>query len=133
MPHLVLQTEPACLDQVHGLLAELWAREPGVPGDERDRFTLALAEVVGNVVEHGRTEAGAVPEVVVHVAATPEEVIGEVVDDGVEVPDPDRAELPDDPLAEGGRGLALAHMAVDEVAYERGEGRNRWRLVLRRA
>jgi serine/threonine-protein kinase RsbW len=128
---LRLETEasPACLDAVHELLAQLWAQRPDAGADARARFTTAVAELVANVVEHGRTAAGRPPRLVLSLAAAPGAVVADLEDDGIEVPPVPPA--PGDPLAESGRGVALAAAAVDELSYARADGRNRWHVVLR--
>ncbi len=50
----------------------------------------------------------------------------EVVLDGV-------PEMPDDPMAESGRGLPLAEASVDELRHEFTDDQNVWTLVRRRS
>ena len=124
------EATPACLDRVHALLAELLAEGPGVLPADRIGFETALAEVVANVVEHAAAERTV--HLVVRLTARSDRLDAELRDDGppVEV-DLAAAALPD-PTAETGRGLALARAAVDEVAYDRAGGENRWRITRRR-
>lgn len=131
MRRLETEAAPEALEQVHALLAAVWDDTPAVDEMTRIRLTTAVAELVANVVEHGRTADDGPPVLVLTVDAAPGRVVAELEDDGVGYP-PD-GELPDDPMAESGRGLALVRAAVDQAAYERRDGRNRWRLVVDRA
>ncbi|MCW3040437.1 MAG: putative anti-sigma regulatory factor, serine/threonine protein kinase [Solirubrobacterales bacterium] len=131
MSHLVASADPECLEQLHLLLERFWLTVD-VPGAERDRFTLALAELVGNLVVHGRRVDGTPATLELRLAGSPTELRAVLEDDGAPVPDPGRRELPDE-SAVSGRGLAMAYAVLDELAYERRAGRNRWRLVLLRA
>lgn len=123
----------ACLDAVQDALAALFADAPEVDGVDRMLFETALVEIVGNLVEHGRTAADQPVTIDMRVAVHPDRIEAVFVDDG-EPPDRDptaHAE-PVDELAESGRGLALAQ-AVTEVAHaHRGDG-NRWTVIRRRA
>jgi serine/threonine-protein kinase RsbW len=125
--------DPACLDAMHEALERLWAEVPDVDESQRIRFAIALSEVVGNVVAHGRTLDGGTPNLTVRVSAGPDRLHADVFDDGVALSRRITRSMPDDELAENGRGLALAREAVDELRYAREDGGNRWALVLRRA
>lgn len=125
----VLDATPQDVDRVHELLADLWDRAGDAAQDERDRFALAIVEVVGNVIVHGRHPGGKDHRVELAVTATPDRLEGTVIDDGVAVPDPDRVAFPED-MAEHGRGIPLAHAAADEVSYERRDGCNHWIVVV---
>lgn len=131
MRRLETEAAPEALEQVHALLASVWDDAPEVDEMTRIRLTTAVAELVANVVEHGRTVSDGPPVLVLTVDAAPGQVVAELEDDGVGYPP--GGELPDDPMAESGRGLALVRAAVDEADYERHDGRNHWRLVVGRA
>lgn len=121
------QAGPEALEVVHQALGRFW--EGVVVPDERWRmmFELAVLEIAVNVMEHARP-----PLVQLTLLAEPDRVAAEFVDSGRPWSGPPvPPTLPDD-LAEGGRGLALAWMAVDEVGYERLGERNHWRLMKRR-
>lgn len=122
---------PACLDRVHELLDALWREAPGVDGVRRARFGIAVAELVGNVVEHGGRAREAAPRLSLRLWAGPAGLRAELCDDGAPVPEPGppSGEVPED--AEAGRGIGLVHDAADEVRYERTGGANRWVLVVR--
>ncbi|MDX6296634.1 MAG: serine/threonine-protein kinase RsbW [Nocardioidaceae bacterium] len=120
--------EPGCLEQVHSLMHQMWAREPGVPPDDRFMFATALAELLANIIEHGRQENGEPPDLVLNLSVQGDRIQACVLDNGIAAPvDVDVAELPDD-SAESGRGLALVRAAVHDFEYERQGVLNTWRL-----
>ena len=121
------QADPECLEQLHASLDALWHAEPGVAKNERMRFTTAVAEIVANVVEHGRTADGGSPVLAVELEAGAARLRAQVEDDGVayDAHPPEAAELD-----ESGRGIELARSAVDSLVYEHSSGRNRWEIVL---
>jgi serine/threonine-protein kinase RsbW len=97
---------------------------------------VSLDEVMANVVGHafdGRPEAGTVDlELRLDLGVEPPVCEMMVVDDGPEF-DPLSAAEPDrslgiDERPIGGLGLALVRKLMDEVEYERRDGRNRLRL-----
>jgi serine/threonine-protein kinase RsbW len=97
---------------------------------------VSLDEVMANVVEHafeGRDEAGTVDlELRLELGVEPPVCEMMVMDDGPEF-DPLSAAGPDPSLGIeerpiGGLGLALVRRLMDEVEYERRDGRNRLRL-----
>ena len=92
---------------------------------------LATVEGLNNAVEHG---CAGRPDGRVQLSLTWEEGVIEarITDPGQFVPDPDAtvAELPDDPLAEGGRGAFLMHTLMDSVEHRLVDGRHV--LILRK-
>lgn len=115
------------LDVVHATLARLW-QGLAEPPPERWRmfFEIAVAEVAANIVEH------AVPSTMtMRLRMTAQEVVAEFTDTGRGWSGTPTAQALLDEMAERGRGLALARSALDDMAYERVEGVNRWRLVKR--
>ena len=119
--------QPSWLDEVHGLLDELWAAAPSVGTTDRMCFTTALAEVAANIVEHAARE-GAVPVRLV-VQAGPGELRALFEDHGCPY---DEHPADGDPMAESGRGLEMARALSDELLYEREEPVNRWLVVRHR-
>ncbi len=128
--------DPAILDLVHAMLEHLWQEETGVSDRDRMRFETAVIEILGNIVEHAYQldHAEAAPPAVesrrfdICVSADEHELVASFGDNGLPVElNLEHLAMPDD-LAESGRGLALAAAAVDEIGYERVEGRNHWRL-----
>lgn len=92
-------------------------------------FELALAEIGANVLTHGRESATDPPiEYVLWLEA--ETALASFVDQGPPVPDSLDPAMPP-PTSESGRGFALAHSVLDELAYRREGDMNRWRLVKR--
>jgi anti-sigma regulatory factor (Ser/Thr protein kinase) len=97
---------------------------------------VSLDEVLANVVRHGLEgrggEATVDLEMRLDLGVEPAECEVVVVDDGPEfdplsVPEPDRAlGIEERPI--GGLGMALVRRLMDEVQYERRDGKNRLRL-----
>lgn len=116
-------------------LAALWARH-GLSRAVTWPMDVSLDEVLANVVRHGlggRGE-GARVEVVLSLDAGSAPPLCELVvsDDGPAF-DPLAAEAPDTTLGVeerpvGGLGLMLVRRLMDDVAYERRDGRNHLRL-----
>ncbi|MDM7884935.1 MULTISPECIES: ATP-binding protein [Curtobacterium] len=125
---LDLACPPEDVTAVHAFLSSVWDREPDLSVEDRMALELALVELASNVIEHGA--AGSRIACSMRFAVRPDDVVVTMVDDGVPVSvDPSAAHLPD-AMAEGGRGLALVQMVVDDLRYERVDGRNQW--VVRR-
>ena len=124
--------DASCLDELHATLERLWIEAPDVEESHRIRLAIALAELVGNVVEHGRTPRGGTPTLSVEVSVSPDRLQASVIDDGVPIGPRSSYGRPLDELAENGRGLTLAREALDELRYVPEETGNRWSLVLRR-
>lgn len=99
---------------------------------------VSLDEVLANVVRHGLegSEGGSVEiELTLDTGVEPPFCRVLVVDDGPEF-DPLSAAQPDTTLGVenrpvGGLGIALVRRLMDEVAYERRDGRNRLRFERR--
>ena len=112
-----------------------WVKYPGVPESVRMQLAIAVAEVVGNIIEHG----GGHQHRPVHIemALTVSEG-GQVqirfTDDGDPLPaEIDLAEVAmPDTAAEGGRGLALAQAVLEQLSYHRDNAFNYWSLLSRR-
>lgn len=127
---------PEFFDIVQDALAGLWTDAPDVGTGDRMLFETALVEIVGNLVEHARTSAGNPVNIALELAVEPLTVRARMQDDGQwppsEATDISGAALPQDELAEGGRGLAMA-AALAEVTYTRVVGGNVWTVVRHRA
>lgn len=123
------RAEPGCLDRVHDLVDELWRRVPGVQPSDRYRFETAVIEVAGNIVEHGGPDVRLRLWLLVH----QDRVEAHFRDTGRAVELQTTGGPPPDPLAEAGRGIALARAAVDDLAYERTGTTNRWHVLKQRA
>lgn len=118
------------LDAVHALLERAWAAHPEVGEVDRMMIVTAVGEIAANVVEHGATATVAS----LSVAVDDDGVRVELWDDGDPLPADTvtSATMPDDPLAESGRGIALARDAMDELTYRRDGERNHWSMARRR-
>lgn len=121
----------ACLDAAQDALAEMWTEADDVDPTDRMLFETALVEILGNVVEHARTPDGEIVDVDLQMAVHPDRVEARVQDNGTPPPSERNGNLPEDELAEGGRGFALAS-AVADVAHTRLENGNIWVVVRRR-
>lgn len=122
---------PEVLDLAQDLLEEVWTCYPDVVAADRMGIATAVGEIVANVVEHsGQPVPPRDVEVDLSVAVGPDRVEVVIADTGDPVQvDLGAVTMPDDEEAENGRGLALTRLVADEVAYEREDGWNRWRVV----
>lgn len=98
------------------------------PLDERWRmmFEIAVAEVAANILEHALP-----PQITLTLRVLDGQVSADFIDTGTGWGGQNAPRSIVDELAERGRGLTIAHVAVDEVAYERLGEVNHWRLVKR--
>lgn len=122
---------PEMLGLVHAVLEQLWDTHEQVAAEDRVRFEMAVIEILGNIVEHAyeidSTDPGS-RRFDVSVAVTDTELVASFGDNGLPMSiDLSDVAMPDE-LAESGRGLALAMAAVDDLSYDRENGRNLWRL-----
>ena len=124
---LALACPPDDVSAVHEFLAGVWQHEPSIAAEDRMALELALVELPSNVIEHGARPDGVSCELRLEIGDERFQAL--LSDDGVAATvDPDAAVLPDD-FAEGGRGLALVRMVVDDLRYERVADRNRWTVL----
>lgn len=123
---------PECFDAVSDELGRLWTDAPQVDATDRMLFETALIEIVGNLVEHARTPLGDPVDLDLQLAVDPATVRARLQDNGVwppmEATDMAGAGMPEDELAEGGRGLAMA-TALAEIKHIRIEDGNIWTVV----
>ena len=115
---------PESIEDLHDLMERVRRDHPEVGDEDLMMLETAVVEIAGNVVQHGRP-AGKVAY----------RLQLEVLDDRLRVrlDDSGTSEVPwppgeADPLAEGGRGIALAGAVVDRLDYERVGDQNRWVL-----
>lgn len=130
---------PEIMELVHAMLEHLWGTTPNVSERDRLRFEMAVIEILGNVVEHAyAADNEDVPgkegrRFEIAVGVTDGALMAHLEDNGVPTElDLSGVAMPD-VLAESGRGLALATAALDDLTYERMQGRNLWDLLCVRA
>jgi serine/threonine-protein kinase RsbW len=126
----ILTTLDQGLDLLHHSV-ELLRQALGRAPDDRPLllFETALGEIGANVLTHGHPEGAAMPiEYNLHLEQ--ERAVASFVDPGPAVREHLARAMPE-PTSEDGRGLALARALLDEFAYQRDGGLNRWRLVKR--
>ena len=92
-------------------------------------FETALGEIGANVLTHGRP-SGTEPAVDYVLRFDDATVQASFTDPGPPVHEHLAREMPEHD-SEGGRGLAMARLLLDELGYEREGELNRWRLVKR--
>lgn len=118
------------LDLIHRSLGELRAAS-GRAADDGPLmlFEIALAEIGGNVLTHGRP-AGAARPVDYELRYQDGSVEATFVDGGPAAFEHLEREMPGHE-SEQGRGLVLSRSVLDVLGYERDGELNRWRLVKR--
>ena len=122
--------EPGCLDRIHELMQQLWQAGPPVDDVDQMMFAMAVLEIANNIVRH---RDGEHRDISLVLRTNWQELSADILDNGAAVDvDVAGATLPEDDLAESGRGLVLARMALSEFSYQRVSERNHWHLVRRR-
>lgn len=121
---------PTALDAVHDLLDRARRENPDVGRKDLDMMETAVIELVGNIVQHGNADGRAAYKF--HLDIRPDRLEAVLSDSGRPVPRPAARSFPPDMGADSGRGLPLAHAAVDELRYESTAEGNTWWLVRRR-
>lgn len=134
MFHRILAAEPLTVQQA---LIDLRVRFAGaVPADALDRMELAMAEVLNNIVQHGRHPPGAAPRgrpppVTIHLTVTSHAggLACAVADDGTPLPPsclvPARLPPPEiAALREGGFGWFMIRDLTQSLFYFREQRRN---------
>ena len=119
---------PEELDRLHGLLEQVAAEHPELPSQDVMMLETAVMEIANNVIEHGRPSGRVTWTFEVEVGPA---LVARLRDSGEQYLGTLRTDLPD-PLAEDGRGLALAGRAVDELTYDRDGEVNVWTMVRHR-
>lgn len=119
------------VDTVQDFLEALWEEHDDVAALDRMAFETAIAELAANVIQHADGGSGVTCVLTVDIEA-----------DGLRATLKDTAEaggfalrtveMPD-VLAEDGRGIALIQALVDDLAYDRVDGVNRWTISRRRS
>ena len=128
------------MDVVHTALDACWASlETMRPLEQRwrDEFSLAVAEVAANIIQHAHAPSPPLVEFTMLLAHAPDYLIARFVDVGIVATPPDRPVMPSvtvsyDELGERGRGLALVQMTADRFQYQRtARGENVWVIAKR--
>ena len=122
------------LPRITAAVEELGDREEWPP-DLAFKVNLVLDELVVNVCSHAYDDGG--HEFEINVDSEPDALSIEVIDDGRPFDPLSDAPPPnlDSPLAErdvGGLGLHLVQTMMDDMKYQRKDGRNHLRVVARR-
>ena len=123
---LTLKNDPAEIGRLVDLL-EAFGPQSGLTDDATFKLTLALDEIVANVVRHGFDDDRE-HRIEVKVTVDDRTVTASVEDDGLEF-DPREAPVPDLDLPiemrkPGGLGMHLVKATMDSVEYRRQDGRN---------
>ena len=118
------------LDVIHSSLDQLRAASGRATDDgPLMLFEIALAEIGGNVLTHGRP-AGSARPVEYELRYQDGSVEATFVDGGPPAFEHLEREMPGHE-SEKGRGLALSRSVLDVLGYQRDGELNRWRLVKR--
>ena len=121
---------PESIELLHDLLAEARADHPSLSEGDMSMIEMAIIEIAGNVVQHAPPGLTVVYSFVLDVHD--DRLVGVLSHSGPAVEVDDDPEMPDDLMAESGRGLALAGAALDELRHEFTDDQNVWTLVRRR-
>ncbi len=126
----LFSSPPSDVDTVHDFLDGVWREKPDIDDTDRMAFETALIELASNVIQHADPGNGVT--CVLTVRAEDEHLRAELSDTadvgglklvGVEMP-------PN--LAESGRGIPFIQLLVDDLSYERVDGRNVWSIAKKR-
>ena len=131
---LTLKNDPSEIGRLVDLL-EAFGPQSGLTDDATFKLTLALDEIVANVVRHGFDDDRE-HRIEVKVTVDDRTVTASVEDDGLEF-DPREAPVPDLDLPiemrkPGGLGMHLVKATMDSVEYRRQDGRNILTVVFSR-
>lgn len=129
-----IESDPAELAHVSAAVEEIGRRESW-PSDLVSRVNLVLEELALNIITHGYDDSR--HEIELSLTSEPDAVTIEVQDEGRpfdplnDAPQPD-VDAPLEDRAVGGLGLHLVRTMMDELHYERDQGRNRLTVISRR-
>jgi serine/threonine-protein kinase RsbW len=100
-----------------------------VPFAIRTQMGIAVAEIVANIVEHGGADRQLL-QIEMQITVQSDHVLVVLIDDGNEAHvDLGSACMPEDVLAERGRGLAMATLVLYRLTYQREAGANYWTMA----
>lgn len=122
-----MATPPGDVNTVHDMLEQVWSDVPEIGAEDRFKFELALIELASNVMRHADTGTGVVCALVIQTHS--DRITATLSDSG----EPGNVtlsgrHLPDDILAESGRGIPLIQALVDELRYDSDDGFNHWHI-----
>lgn len=119
------------VDQLLEALDQLIQQASDVSAEDHTLFSLAVSEIATNIVTHGRCPGNAQVTVKADLSVRDDVLFAQFKDDAAPVDVVlEEAKLPDE-LAESGRGLAIAKMALDRLSHEVDDGHT-WTLVRKR-
>ena len=119
---------PQVLEEAEAALGREWAVHERVPRAVRIQLGIAVAEIVANTIEHGSAGRHLV-HIQMRISFEPGCVRIMLIDDGNEFhADVNTVAMPEG-LAERGRGLAMARLALDGLVYQRLGVANCWLLT----
>jgi anti-sigma regulatory factor (Ser/Thr protein kinase) len=130
--NVVVTNDISEVDRLHRSVSQ-FCREHGLSSEIEGDLSLALEEILVNVIRYGHPEGGK-HEILVWLSLEQDCVITTVEDDGVpfnplDAPKPD-LDRPIESRRPGGLGIYLVRHVTDGLEYRRSEGRNR--LVMRK-
>ena len=130
--NVVLVNDIAEVDRLHRCVSQ-FCRDHGLSSEIENDLTLALEEILVNVIRYGHPEGGK-HEIQIWLSLEQDCVVATVEDDGMpfnplEAPEPDLYS-PMETRPIGGLGIHLVRNITDGLEYRRNEGRNR--LVMRK-
>lgn len=122
-----MATPPGDVNTVHDMLEQVWADVPEIGAEDRLKFEIALIELASNVMRHADAGTGIVCALVIQ--TLPDRITATLSDSGEpgDVMLVGRT-LPEDVLAESGRGIPLIQALVDELRYDSEDGFNHWHI-----
>lgn len=120
---------PGVFTETEIALRKTFSLHDEIPCAIRIHTAIAVAEVLANIVEHGGAGEQLV-RIEMHITVQSDHLLVVLIDDGIEAHvDLGSACMPEDSLAERGRGLAMAQLALDRLTYQREAGLNYWTLA----
>lgn len=124
--------DSATLEKAEAALAASFSTHDTVPPQICMQMSIAVGELVANVVEHG-TQGRLNVAIEVRMSIERDRVLVAIIDDGNETPTDliTVATMPDD-LAERGRGLPMTQSVLESLTYERLPVANLWLLTSKR-
>ena len=130
--NVVVANDISEVDRLHRSVCQ-FCQEHGLSSEIEGDLSLAIEEIVVNVIRYGYPEGGK-HEIQVWLSLEQDRVVATVEDDGVpfnplEAPEPD-LESPIETRPIGGLGIHLVRNITDGLEYRRNEGRNR--LMIRK-